>query len=266
MDQTFGNFLDFLDGVYGRQTTDQICTLTGLDRDDVYKASEAFTPAFLQSLTAARKNAQDLSASSSPMDNFFSPDLQKAMQDVMAQGMKPTQNFSSGAKDEAVAFPFSLFSEQNDSLERLYQIFMSQMAQTKLMDEMGKVSGLDAAKMRKLFPMLTAFGLMPLIPPSPDDPAGWVDYLGELGRANMRRANQELDAMPNPLNAAFDGLLAGLYPASVAKELPPCEDKIEELTEASLTLQTNYIKGLNSLFRQMQKGIDKDLTEEDKNA
>lgn len=266
MDQTFGNFLDFLDSVYGNQATDQICKLAGMDRDDVRKASEIFTPAFLQSLMAAKQSAGTSPNPSSAMEAFFSPDLQKAMQDVMTQGMKTAKSFAPGTKDETTAFPFNLFAEQNETLDQLHQTFMSQMAQARLMDEMGKATGLDPAKLRKLFPMLTAFGLMPLMPPSPDDPAGWVDYLGEMGRANMRRANKKLDAMPNPLNAAFDGLLAGLYPEVVVKEPTPAEqaeDKMEELKEASLTLQTNYIKGLNSLFEQMQTGMDKKLNGDD---
>lgn len=269
MDQTFGNFLDFLDSVYGRGATDQICSLSGMDRDEVRKASALFTPAFLQSLMAAKQNTAPAAGDAATLGSFFSPDLQKAMQDVMSQGLKTAQSFAPASKQETLSFPFNVFAEQGESLDQLYQTFMSQMAQARLMDEMGKATGLDATKMRKLFPMLTAFGLMPLMPPSADDPAGWVDYLGELGRANMRRANKELDAMPNPLNAAFDGLLAGFYPDSVIKEPSPtevAEDKMEELKEASLVLQTNYIKGLNSLFEQMQPGIDKSKNEDDESA
>ena len=255
MSNTNGNFLDFLENIYGRQATDQICKLAGMDRDEVSKACEAFTPAFLHSLMAAKGGA----AAGGPdsLGKLWSSDLQKAMSDVMSQGMKTAQSFAAKDKDESAAFPFNLYADQTETLDQLYQTFMSQMAQAKLMDEVGKATGMEAGQMRKLFPVLTAYGLMPLMPPSPDDPAGWVDYLGELGRANMRQATRKLDAMPNTANAAFEGLLAGLYPKApdpVPMEEP--EDKMEELKDASLTLQTNYIKGLNSLFESYAAGFE----------
>ena len=264
MGAAMGDYLDFLDSVYGGKATDQICKLVNLERDDLHKIGDAFAPAFLQSLLAARKPGGAGSQAATGLGNFWSSDLQKAMQDFMCRSARAAKSFAPASKEDNQAFPFNLFAEQSAQMDQLYQSFMTQVAQARLMEDVGKATGLDQGRLRKLFPLLTAYGLMPLMPLMPltmDDPAGWVDYLGEMGRQNFKQASRDLDAMPNPMSAAFDGLLAGLYPAAEKEAPPPATEsqgKMEQFKDASLTLQTNYVRGLNTLFEQYASGLERE--------
>ena len=264
MTDNAGNFLDFLEGIYGRAATEQIAKLSGLKEEDIRTASEAFVHAFLSSLMQARSSKASVGGDASPsFANFWPKEMQEAMQTFVNQSAETAKQFAPSDSSDNQAFPFNVFAKQQGQMETLYQVFMGQVAQAKLMDDVAQATGISHNQLKTLFPILTTYGLMPLMPPSLDDPAGWVDYLGDMGRQRFREASRDLDAMPNPVSAAFDGLLSGLYP-SVASETgtsepspqETAEAKLGELQEASLALQTNYIKSLNSLFEGYQPGKD----------
>lgn len=258
------NFMDFLDDIYGRSASDQIAQVTGLSPEDLRKASDAFAPAFLNSLMQTRSAAPSSSDGLSPgFGNFWPKEMQSAMQSFMEQSLAMASK--AGDTVDAKDFPFSAFAQQKGPMDQLYQAFMGQAMQAGLSENVSRTTGIPKEQLKSLFPLLTTYGLIPLMPPSLDDPAGWVDYLGDMGRRKFRQANRELDAMPSPVAAAFDGLLAGFFPNAVKKEPTPAEqaaekaeEKIEEFREASLEMQTHYIKGLNSLFESYQAGLAKD--------
>ena len=185
----------------------------------------------------------------------------------MTQSAEAAKQFSPASSEETAAFPFNVFADQSGPMDKLYQVFMGQVAQAQLMDEVSKTTGISASQLTTLFPMLTTYGLMPLMPPALDNPAGWVDYMGDLGRRNFRQANKEFEAMPNPVTAAFDGLLTGFFPQSAHSQpepTPPEPDQAQQVRDASLAMQANYIKSLNSLFENYQNGFGK--SDEDKDG
>ncbi len=263
MADTLMNFMDFLEDIYGRSATDQIAQISGLSAEDLRKASDAFAPAFLDSLMQTRSAAPSSNDGLSPsFGNFWPKDMQDAMKNFMDQSMKLANKSASTA--DASSFPFSAFAQQKGPMDQLYQSFMGQAMQAGLCENVSRATGIPKEQLQSLFPLLTTYGLIPLMPPSLDDPAGWVDYLGDMGRRKFRQANRELDAMPSPVSAAFDGLLAGFFPDAVRKEPTPAEQaaekaekQVEEFREASLEMQTHYIKGLNSLFESYQTGLTK---------
>ena len=260
------NFLDFLENIYGRAALEQIESLSGLDRKDIELASDAFAPAFLKGLMRARESSPSSGtgpeAQSPSFANFWPTEMTQAMQDFMTESARAAKQFSPSSSAETTAFPFNILAEQSGQMDKLYQVFLGQVAQAQLMDDVSKNTGISHNQLRTLFPMLTLYGLLPLmpqsIPPSMDDPAGWVDYLGAMGRQQFRQANRELDAMPSPVNAAFDGLLSGLFPKAGAAEPVAAEpDRAQQVRDAGLELQTTYIKGLNSLFESYASGVNK---------
>lgn len=261
------NFLDFLESIYGRAAVDQIIKSSGMDRDEVTKASDAFVPAFLDSLIEARSKSHtshsDPEGDMPSFGNFWPKEMVDGMQTFLQQSVEAAKSMSDSPKQSDVeGFPFSLYAQQKDAMDNLYQVFMGQMAQAKLMDDVSRATGIAPNQLKSLFPMLTTYGLMPMMPqmaaPSMDDPAGWVDYLGDMSRKGFKQANRDLDAMPSPLHAAFEGLMAGLYPPSPEAEKPqeaPSPDKAQDVRDATLELQANYIKGLNTLFEQYANGV-----------
>ncbi len=269
------NFLDFLDEVYGKTVREQIATATNMKPADLQKAADAFAPAFLQGLMQMSKlAAQSPATSTSSPPNLMDlwPDeMRSAMQSMVDQAQKATKE-SGGSS--ASSLPFALFlqpSGTNNPMEQLHKSFMAYSAQTQLYDQVAKATGLPMDQLQTLFPMLTTYGLMPLMPPKLDDPAGWVDYLGSLGRQNFQRASKEFGEMPSPFAAVFEGWRAGFYPESepVAEQPAPLSDeeiaaqKMAELNDAALEMQTNYMKGLNSLFESYQAGFDKAREDKD---
>jgi hypothetical protein len=269
------NFLDFLDEVYGKTVREQIAAAANMKPADLQKAADAFAPAFLQGLMQMSKFAAQSSGnspSSSPnLMDLWPEEMRSAMQGLIDQAQKATKEFSGSSPSSSL--PFALFQQSgtNNPMEQLHKSFMAYSAQTQLCDQVAKATGLPIDQLQTLFPMLTAYGLMPLMPPKLDDPAGWVDYLGSLGRQNFQRASKELGEMPSPLAAAFEGWRAGFYPESEpAPEKPaPLSDeeiaakKMAELNDAALEMQTNYMKGLNSLFESYQAGFDKTREEKE---
>ncbi|MCV6547794.1 MAG: hypothetical protein OIF56_11015 [Cohaesibacter sp.] len=260
------DFLDFLDQVYGKTVREQLSQATHMSADDLRKAADAFAPAFLQGLMHmgqyARQGSTQISSASSPsLLDLWPTEMQDAMQSLLQQGSKAAETFGQSSQS---GFPFAFFTDPAHAmpLEQLHKSFLAYSAQTQLCEQVAKASGLDKEQLQLLFPMLTAYGLMPLVPPKLDDPAGWIDYLGSLGRQNFQKANKELDAMPNPLAAAFEGLRAGLYPQSAAKVAEPLSDeeiaaqKMAQLSETAMEMQSNYMKGLNGLFESYQAGLD----------
>nr|WP_321445428.1 hypothetical protein [uncultured Cohaesibacter sp.] len=261
-------YLEFLEGLYGRAAIDQIMEVSGLERAEMAKASDAFAPAFLDSLAKMREQSLAAFGSASPktdLSKFWPAEMSELMQGFLKEANKAAQSFaqSSGKGSDASTFPFSLYAGQMDKMEKLNTVFMGQMAQAQLMDDVARNTGISTDQLKSLFPMLTTFGLMPLMPqmasPSLSDPSGWMDYLGAMGRRNFRQANREMDAMPSPLHAAFEGLLAGLYPKSApAAPAPEAKtDKAKKMQDAAMELQANYLKGLNSLFEQYAPERDK---------
>lgn len=272
MPDTSMNFMDFLEGIYGRSAKEDIASLTGMSADDLQKAAQAFTPAFLQGLMSARRASglmgQAVSQSSGmgmpSFASFWPDEMKDAMQSLMEQSTEAARKMSKASSEGADAsYPFNLFADQKDAMDQLYTSFMGKSMQDQLCEQTAQATGIPAAQLKALYPVLTTYGLIPLIPPALDDPAGWVDYLGDMGRRNMKQASRELEAMPSPVSAAFEGLLAGLYPKSQASTEPELSEeeqaaqKMAELKDATLEMQTNYIKGLNSLFESYQAGFDK---------
>lgn len=270
------NFLDFLENVYGKAAREQISTATDLSTQELQKAANAFAPAFLQGLMqmsqAASKEAVR-SGAASPSSNLtalWPEDMQKAMQAVLDQGSKAMQEL--GISPSSANMPLAALHQMggSDPISQLHQSFMAYSAQSQLCEQVAKATGLPQSQLQSLFPLLTAYGLMPLMPPKLDDPAGWVDYLGTMGRQNFQRANKELEAMPSPLAAAFEGFRDGFFPkaqdeAPAPKALSEEEiaaQKIAELNEATLEMQTNYLKGLNGLFESYQEGFEKARSKE----
>ena len=272
MGETKGDYLGFLESIYGRTAVDQITQMSGMTRADVEKASEAFAPLFLKSLIDARSQSHK-SHSGADMPTFadlWPSEMNEAMQTFMTQSSEAAKNFAPSSSDDATAFPFNILSQQASSMEKLYQVFMGQVAQAQLLNDVSKATGVSPSQLQTLYPMLTTYGLMPMmsqmapykVPPAMDDPAGWVDYLGELSRKGFRMANKELDAMPSPVNAAFDGLLAGMFPKAPDPEpVPDPSDSAQQVRDASLELQANYIKGLNSLFESYAAGLNGDKSD-----
>ncbi len=262
------NFLDFLDNIYGKAVREQIATATNMQPADLQKAADAFTPAFLQGLMQMSKLAAqspESRASSSPdLMDLWPDEMRSAMQTLIDQAQKTTQQLGGSASS---SFPFSLFQQSDAAhqMEQLHQSFMAYSAQSQLCDQVAKATGLPIDQLQALFPMLTAYGLMPLMPPKLDDAGGWIDYLGSLGRQNFQRANKELGDMPNPFAAAFEGWRSGFYPKTDPEPAKPAAlsdeeiaaKKMAELNDAALEMQTNYMKGLNSLFESYQTGFDK---------
>jgi len=245
MGKMASGYLDFLEGLYGRAAIDQMMETSGLDRADVEKASDAFAPAFLDSLAKMRDQSLAAfggSAATSDLSTLWPSEMSELMQGFLKEANKAT-------------FPFSLYADQMDRMEKLNTVFMGQMAQAQLLEEAARTTGISTSQLKSLFPMLTTFGLMPLMPqmatPSLNDPTSWMEYLGAMGRRNFREVNRDLDAMPSPLHAAFEGLLAGLYPQKSEPPAPSSAakpDKAQEMQAAAMELQANYLKGLNSLF------------------
>ena len=260
-------YLDFLEGLYGRAAIDQIMKASGLDRTQVEKASEAFAPAFLDHLLDARnKSMQSFGVGKGPTDltKFWPPEIADVMQRLLKDTAKAAQSMAGSKKGaDASAFPFNLYTDQIETMQKLNQVFMGQVAQARLMEDVTKATGISTDQLQMLFPMLTTYGLLPLMPqmstPAMDDPAGWLDYLGTMGRKTFQQANRDIGAMPNPLHAAFEGLMSGLYPKITASEQPAPSleaDKAQEVRDATLELQANYLKGLNSLFEHYASGIE----------
>ncbi len=252
-------YLDFLEGLYGRAAIDQMMTASGLDRAQIEKASEAFAPAFLDSLMEARNKSMQAFSSNADLTSLsklWPSDIADVMQNFLSDSAKAAQSMAGSPKNaDPSVFPFNLYTEQMETMQKLNQVFMGQVAQAQLMDEVAKATGIPTNQLQTLFPMLTTFGLMPLMPqmaaPAMDDPAGWMDYLGAMGRSSFQQANRDLGAMPSPLHAAFEGLMSGLYPKNAPPEQaapPPETDKAQDVRDATLELQANYLKGLNDLF------------------
>ncbi|TLP45634.1 hypothetical protein FDK21_12885 [Cohaesibacter sp. CAU 1516] len=260
MGKMASGYLDFLEGLYGRAAIDQMMETSGLDRAEIEKASDAFAPAFLDSLAKMRDQslaAFGNSAATSDLSSLWPSEMSDLMQGFLKEANKAAQSFAKSPDTDAnaSAFPFSLYAEQMDRMEKLNTVFMGQMAQAQLLEEATRTTGISASQLKSLFPMLTTFGLMPLMPqmatPSLNDPTSWMEYLGAMGRRNFREANRDFDAMPSPLHAAFEGLLAGLYPQKSKAPSPSSAakpDRAQEMQTAAMELQANYLKGLNSLF------------------
>ncbi|SNY92074.1 hypothetical protein SAMN04515647_2321 [Cohaesibacter sp. ES.047] len=261
MDDTKSQFLTFLDQIYGHAAIEQISTLTGLDGNDLAKASDVFVPTFLTELMKTFGPDGDpsppLETSRTTPNPFWPEAVSDAMASLLEQGASSAAASSASGQDRHGAFPMDLIAGQSAAMESLYQVFMGQMAQARLMEDARRATGLSRQQLSELFPLLTTYSLLPLSPrmmmPAMDDPAGWMDYWGDFTRRTFRQASEELEAMPSPLHAAFDGLLAGFYPDATKAEAPEKEpDPAQEMRDATLELQTQYLKGLNSLFEHYQ--------------
>ena len=265
MNEMATNYLDFLQSVYGKAAIEQMKDMSGLELSDIEKASDAFAPTFLKSLLD-RPQTPVLSPGSAEgtattFADIWPAEMVEAMQSFLAESTKAAEALGVTTQpSDKSAFPSSLAAKQQNQMEKLYQVFLGQMAQAQLMDDAAKTTGIPVGQLKKLFPMLTTYGLLPLMPhnsmPSLDDPAAWVDYLGAVGRQTFRQANRDLDSMPSPLHAAFEGLLAGLYPHQNEAKTPTnaTSDKAQDVRDATLELQANYIKGLNHLFDHYTTG------------
>ncbi|WP_319530965.1 hypothetical protein [uncultured Cohaesibacter sp.] len=260
MGEDKSQFLTFLNQIYGQETVDQIARMSGLDRADLAKASEVFVPTFLSELVTTF-NPQSKSPSS-PSEtaqfaagNFWPKEISEAMAQLFKQGSESAKAFARSGGESKSTFPNGFLAGRGAAMEDLHKVFMGQMAQMRLMEEAKRATGLSNQQLSSLFPMLTTYGLLPLSPqmltPALDDPAGWVNYWGELGRRSFREAKRDFGSMPSPLNAAFEGLLAGLYPDSTPATAPQ-PDPAKEVRDASLELQAQYLKGLTSLFEHYQ--------------
>ena len=248
MAQAKGDFLDFLDGLYGRDAIETLMQRTDLARGDLAAASDAFVPVFLENLNKLG-------------GTVWPQEMVEAIEAFHAQSAELVRDAPKGKS----ASPFSLYKGQTGdiagAMSQLHRSFMGEMAQAQWVEQVSKTTGIAPGKLETLFPLLTTYGLMPLMPfampPAMDDPVAWMDYWGAWGRRGFRQASRDLDAMPSPLNAAFEGLLSGLFPKAEPEEpipSPSDSDKVREIREAGLELQANYIKGLNSLFEQYSKG------------
>ena len=253
-------FLAFLEGLYGKEAVDRLMTASGLRPSELKAASDAFAPTFLSSLLSAlpaNMAAQQANATSGfGLGALWPKEVAEAMQGYLAKAPLAEKS-QSGATGSATSpfFPFLTrdpLKEQQDAMERLQKVFMGQVAQMELMEDVSRRTGIAQEQLQTLFPMLTTYGLLPLMPfsatPAMDDPADWVDYLGEMGRRTMRQTTKDLEALPNPLHAAFEGLRAGLYPKPEAPPERLETDHVQAVRDASLELQANYLKGLGSLF------------------
>lgn len=268
-----GQFVDFLQSVYGQDAMNQIANLSGMSVDDIRKASESFTPAFLDGMMAM--GASGSSKTTSGSQDAWQAMLANSTHSLMQQGQEamemwkqaPMPNLFKAAAPSGQSEDW--FTSHKAQMEQFYHQFMQHMGKEshrQFLNQASEATGIPASQLQALYPILTAYGMMPLMPPSMDDPAGWVDYLGDMGRRKFREVNKEMGALPSPMAAAFEGLLAGFFPASQdAKAAPTAvtdEEKaaaqMEELKEAGLEFQTNYIKGLNTLFESYQSGFDKD--------
>ncbi len=260
------SFLGFLEGLYGRSAIEQIAQVSGVDRKDLEAAGDVLMPVFLEGLQKARSQshkspsfgAQSGLDQTPSFDSFWPAEMVDAMQEFTSQSAQAAKAFSASPPADNSAFPFSILGGQTVPMEKLYQAFLGQIAQEQLIREASKKTGIPGSQLKTLFPMLTTYGLMPLMPqfavPAADDPAGWIDYLGDMGRRNFRQTNRELEALPSPFAAAFDGLLAGFFPKEAAPT-PPEPDHAQKVRDANLDLQATYIKGLNSLFETYQAGF-----------